>query len=144
MGFYFYTNLFIFNSTGLRFAGRASQKICYIYIYRRSDLQIDVVRCIWLHIYCQWRICILNQLSICACMGCYTNSFIFDRVFAGRAPRKISYILRPDLQIDVVVSIRLHIYCQWCICILNQLSICVCMGCYTNSFIFDRCSISMY
>merc|ERR1711991_1098279 len=52
---------------------------------------------------------IYNLLSICVFMGFYTNSFIFDRVFAGRTARKIPYILRSDLQIDVVRSIRLHI-----------------------------------
>ena len=58
-----------------------------------SDLRIDVVRSIWLHIYCQQCVSILNRLSICLCTGFYSNSFIFNRVFTGRASWKISYTL---------------------------------------------------
>ena len=62
-------------------------------IYRRSDLRIDVARSIWLRIYCQQYVNILNQSSICVCMGFYSNSIIFNRVFTGLASWKISYIL---------------------------------------------------
>ena len=61
--------------------------------YWCSDLEIDVVLSIWLHIYCQQCVSILNRLSICLCTSFYSSSFIFNRVFAGRASRKISYIL---------------------------------------------------
>ena len=43
-----------------------------------------------------------------------------------------------DLRIDVVRSICLRIYCQQCVSILSQSSICVCMGFYSNSIIFNR------
>ena len=62
-------------------------------IHWRLDLQMDVVHSIWLRIYHQQCVSILNRLSICICMGFYSSSFIFNRVFAGRASRKISYIL---------------------------------------------------
>ena len=62
-------------------------------IYWCSDLHIDVARSIWLRIYYQWRVCILNQVSICVFMGFYANSFTLDQAFAGRASWKISYIL---------------------------------------------------
>ena len=62
-------------------------------IYWRSYLELVVVRSIWLCVYRQQCVSILNRLSICLCTGFYSNSFIFNRVFAGRASRKISYIL---------------------------------------------------
>ena len=62
-------------------------------IYWRSDLRIDVVRGIWLRIYCRWCVSILNRSSIYVCMGFCSNSIIFNRVLAGRASWKISYIL---------------------------------------------------
>ena len=62
-------------------------------IYRRSDLRIDVARSIWLRIYCQRRVSVLSRSSICVCIGFYSNSIIFNRVFAGLASWKISYIL---------------------------------------------------
>ena len=62
-------------------------------IHWRSDLEIDVVQSIWMRICCQWCVSVLNRLSICLCTGFYSNSFIFNRVFAGRASWKISYIL---------------------------------------------------
>ena len=62
-------------------------------IRRRSDLRIDVARSILLRIYCQQCVRILSQSSICVCMGFYSNSIIFNRVFTGLASWKISYIL---------------------------------------------------
>ena len=62
-------------------------------VYWCSDLRIDVVRNIWLRFYCQQCVSILSQSSICVCMGFYSNSIIFNRVFTGLASWKISYIL---------------------------------------------------
>ena len=62
-------------------------------IYWCSDLEMDVVQSIWMRIYCQWCVSVLNRLSICLCTGFYSSSFIFNRVCAGRASRKTSYKL---------------------------------------------------
>ena len=62
-------------------------------IYWCLDLRIDVVHSIWLRVYCQRCVSILNRSSICVCMGFYSNSIILNRVFTGRASWKISYIL---------------------------------------------------
>ena len=62
-------------------------------IYWRSDLRIDVTRSIWLRIYCPECVSTLSRSSICVCIGFYSNSIIFNRVFAGLASWKISYIL---------------------------------------------------
>ena len=61
--------------------------------YWRSDLQMDVVQSIWMRIYCQWCVSVLNRLCIRLCTGFYSSSFIFNRVCAGRASRKTSYTL---------------------------------------------------
>ena len=61
-------------------------------IYWCSDLEVDVVQSVWMRIYCQQCVSILSQSSICVCMGFYSNSIIFNRVFAGRA-RECALIL---------------------------------------------------
>ena len=43
-----------------------------------------------------------------------------------------------DLEMDVIQSVWMRIYCQQCVSILSQSSICVCMGFYSNSIIFNR------
>ena len=63
------------------------------HIYWCLNLRIDVVHSIWLRVYCQRCVSILNRSSICVCMGFYSNSIILNRVFTGRASWKISYIL---------------------------------------------------
>ena len=62
-------------------------------IYWRSDLEMDVIQSIWMRIYCQQCVSILNRSSICVCMGFYSNSIILNWVFTGHASWKISYIL---------------------------------------------------
>ena len=62
-------------------------------MYWCSDLEVDVVQSVWMRIYCQQCVSILNRSSICVCMGFYSNSIIFNRVFTGLASWKISYIL---------------------------------------------------
>ena len=43
-----------------------------------------------------------------------------------------------DLEMDVIQSVGMRIYCQQCVSILNRSSICVCMGFYSNSIILNR------
>ena len=62
-------------------------------IHWRSYLEIDVVRSIWLRIYRQQCVSILNRLSICLCTGFYSNSIVFNWAFTGRASWRISYTL---------------------------------------------------
>ena len=62
-------------------------------IYWCSDLEMDVIQSVWMRIYCQQCVNILNRSSICVCMGFYSNSIILNRVFTGLASWKISYIL---------------------------------------------------
>jgi len=61
-------------------------------IYWCSDLEMDVIQSVWMRIYCQQCVSILNRSSICVCMGFYSNSIILNRVFTGLASWKISYI----------------------------------------------------
>ena len=49
-------------------------------IYWCSDLEMDVIQSVWMRIYCQQCVSILNQSSICVCMGFYSNSIIFMRL----------------------------------------------------------------
>ena len=49
-------------------------------IYWRSDLRVDVARSIWMRIYRQQCVSVLNRSSICVCMGFYSNSIIFIRL----------------------------------------------------------------
>ena len=62
-------------------------------IYWHSDSEMNVIQSVWMLIYCQQYVSILNRSSICVCMGFYSNSIIFNRVFTGLASWKISYIL---------------------------------------------------
>ena len=62
-------------------------------IYWCSDLRIDVACSIWLRIYCPECVSTLSRSSICVCIGFYSNSIIFNRVFIGLASWKISYML---------------------------------------------------
>jgi len=43
-----------------------------------------------------------------------------------------------DLEMDVVQSIWMRICCQWCVSVLSRLSICLCTGFYSSSFILNR------
>ena len=61
-------------------------------IYWCSDLEMDVIQSVWMRIYCQQCVSILNQSSICVCMGFYSSSITLNRVFTGLSSWKISYI----------------------------------------------------
>ena len=77
-------------------------------IHRRSDLRIDVARSILLRIYCQQCVSILNQSSICVCMGFYSNSIIFNRAFAGRARECALIVIRHSGKRSEILHAQQH------------------------------------
>ena len=77
-------------------------------IYWCSDLRIDVARSIWLHIYCQRRVSTLSRSSICVYMGFYSNSIIFNRVFAGRACECTLIVIRHSGERSEILHAQQH------------------------------------